>query len=79
MDTLVPSVLIRSSSNLQTTWTGIKSWTSSILDQSGIFASELHALQHENVSHRLIIDKTWTRFNDSVFDRFIIKLTGDQA
>ena len=42
---IAPSVLIGSSSNMQITRTSIKSWTSSISGQSGLFASELHVLE----------------------------------
>ena len=44
VDTIAASVLIGSSSNLQTKRTAIKSWASSISGQSRLFASELHAL-----------------------------------
>ena len=45
MNTIKPSFLIGSSSNLQLMRKGIKSWTSLILGQIGLFALELLALE----------------------------------
>ena len=74
VDTIAPSGFIGSYSNLQTTRTGITSWTSSFSGQSRLFASELHALERKKFSHRLIMEKTWTRYNDFIFYWIIIKL-----
>ena len=55
------SFLIGSSSNLLVSRTGLKSRTSSISSQVGLFASELHALERQLFPHRLIIENmlTW--------------------
>ena len=67
MDTIAPSVLSGSSSNLQTMRTGIKACTSSISSQSGHSLQSGMSLSVNFFPHRLILEKTWSRYNAFVF------------
>ena len=76
--TLTPSVLIRSSSNLQITRTGIKSCTRSNFGQIEPLPSELGALERLKNSLWLIMGKWCLQANTFIFDWIFVKLAGNQ-
>ena len=80
MDTTSLSVLIRSSSNLQITRTGLKFWTSSVSGQNGVLVSEFNVTELRKSFPKTYIEwrKCCGHDNDFIFDWIIIKCTGNQ-
>ena len=70
--------LIRSFLYLQVTRTCIKSRTSSNFGKIGPLTTELAALEHLKISHRLIMGKCCLHASSFIFDRIIIKVAGNQ-
>ena len=70
--------LIRPFLYLQVTRTCIKSRTSSNFGQIGPLTTELAALERLKISHRLIMGKCCLHASSFIFDRFIIKVAGNQ-
>ena len=75
---LTPSVLIRSSSNLHITRTGIQSWMSLNFGQIGSLPSKLGALERQNISHIILIGTWFLQATMFIFDRTFVKLAGNQ-
>ena len=71
-------LLIRSFSYLQITRTCIKSRTHSNFGQIGPLTTELAVLECLKNSHRLIMGKCCLHASSSIFDRFIIRVAGNQ-
>ena len=81
-------LLIRSFLYFQVTRTCIKSRTSLNFGQIGPLTTELAALEHQNISHRmgkcqnisrrLIMGKWCLQASSFMFDRIIIKVAGNQ-
>ena len=70
-------LLIRSSIYLHIKKTCIKSWMSSNFGQIGLLTTELAALEHLKISHRLIMGKWCLHASSFIFDRIIIKVAGN--
>ena len=75
---LTPSVLIRSSSNLHITRTGIQSRMSLNFGQIGSLPSKLGALERQNISHIILIGTWFLQATMFIFDRTFVKLAGNQ-
>ena len=65
-------------SNLQVTRTGIKSRTSSNFGQIGPLPTELGALEHLKISHRLIMGKWFLQGSLFIFYQIFVKLARNQ-
>ena len=63
---------------LQVTRTCIKSRMSLTFCQIGPLTMELAALEHLNISHRLIMGKWCLQASSFIFDRIFVKLAGNQ-
>ena len=74
VSTLMPSVFIRSSSNLQVTRTGIKSQMSLNFGQIGPLPSELGVLERLTNRHRLIIRNWCLQASLSIYDLIFVNL-----
>ena len=70
MDTIMPSFLIGSSSNLQVTRTVLESWTSSNSGHVSPLTSELPTLEHR--------EKCCGHDNAFIFDRIFFKLADNE-
>ena len=70
--------LIRSFLYLQVTRTCIKARTSSNFGQTGPLTTELAALESLKICHRLIMGKCCLHASSFIFDRIIIKVSGNQ-
>ena len=71
-------LFIRSFLYFQVTRTCIKSRTSLNFGQIGPLTTELAVLEHQNISHRLIMGKWCLHASSFMFDRIIIKVAGNQ-
>ena len=71
-------LLIQSFLYLQVTRTCIKSRTSSNFGQIGPLTTELAALEHKKISHRLTMGKWCLHASSFIFHRIIIKITDNQ-